>query len=195
MVIRFVFQMANGALSHAPRGHEEPAGEDREEAVRLWSRHVDALAKLEAEYTAFEIDPSSAFRRRLLADVSEPQTAAFHDVLRRAQDLRTEEPPSSRRLVDEFGDAVHAAGTAWRIADRHARNIAVPTPTDSERRRLRQAEDALQLALDERTSSAERRVALERVEHLIRGLTSIEPAARTSIFAELDHLDRREITQ
>lgn len=161
---------------------------------RLWSRHNSSLEELELKYVEFETDPWSAFRRPLLADVREAETAAFHQAMRHAQDLRTDTVPTSRRQIDEYGNAVHAAHMAWQIADQHARDIAVPTTTDSERRRLRQAEDALRIALDERATVSERRLAIERVETLIKGLTRIEPAAKTHVMAALEHNDRKGIT-
>ena len=194
VVMKFAFDMAHRRMVH-PGGRIDPGPSRKDETERLWNRHVDALNDLKREYSTFETDPWSAFRRPLLADVTEPQTAAFHDAFRRAQDLQADTAPASRRLVDEFGDAVHNALTAWKIADRHARKVAVPTTTDSERRRLRQAQDALHLALDERTSPAERRAALETVERLSKGLTTLEPAARTTIVTELETAERREITQ
>lgn len=169
---------------------------DREreaETARLWDRHVSALNELKQSYLDFETDPWSAFRRPLLGDVSEPATAAFHEAFAHAQDLHTSPPPASRELVDEFGAAVRAAARAWEVADQHAREIAVPTTTDTDRRRLRQAEDALRLALDERASAAERRAALGRVEELIKGLAAMTPKARTTIVAELDHVERQAI--
>lgn len=201
MVILAAFKMAVRVLSGPPiivpvsRSSRTSGSCLSAESARLWGRHLDALAELESQYTQFETDPWLAFRRPLLADVTEPQTADFHDALRQAQDLRTDEVPALRDLVDEFGAAVRAATRAWEAADKHAREVAVPTTTDSERRRLRQAEDALSLALDERTSSAERRVALGRVEELIKGLTTMPPKAHTSVVAELDHVERRAINQ
>lgn len=170
---------------------------DREretETARLWDRHVAALNEIKGSYVEFETDPWSAFRRPLLGDVTEPATAAFHDAFAHAQDLHTDTRPTSRELVNDFGAAVRAATRAWQAADQHARMIAVPATTDTDRRRLRQAEDALHLALDERTSAAERRVALGRVEELIKGLTIMAPKARTTIVAEIDHIERRAIT-
>lgn len=193
LALKAGFRFANGRPAGGYVSDRSPGAP--EDTYRLWRRHCDALMDLEAQYVEFETDPWSTFRRPLLADVRVPETADFHQALRRAQDLRTDTAPESRSRVGEFGDAVHAARMAWSIADRHARDIAVPTTSESERRRLRQAQDALRLALDERTTAAERRVALERVEALIQGMTRIQPAAKTAVIAELDNIERREIAQ
>lgn len=163
------------------------------ETARLWGEHVATLNKLKQQYIDFETDPWSAFRRPLLGDVSEPTTAAFHDAFAHAQDLHTDHQSTSRSIVDDFGAAVRAANRAWEVADQHAREVAVPTTSETERRRLRQAEGALLLAMDENTSAAERRVALARVEELIKGLTVMPRKARTVIVAELDHVQRAAI--
>lgn len=162
--------------------------------VRVWRHHNDSLAELEVQLVEFETDPWSAFRRPLLGDVREPLTAEFHMALGRAQDARTDTLPATRTKVDDYGELVRAATLAWEAADRHAREVAVPATSDSERRRLRQAEDVLRIALDERASIHERRIALARVETLIKGLTRIDPAARTKLVLALDHEDRKEIT-
>lgn len=167
----------------------------RKEIERLWSLHDRSLRKLKAEYTAVETDPWTAFRRPLLTDVTEPLTAQFHEKFARARELDTEYRPTNRELVDRFGDAVREATAAWAAADQHARAVAVPTTSDAERRRLRRAEDALRLALDERTSPAERMVALSRVEQLIAGLTAIPDKARAAVVAELDTKARLAISQ
>lgn len=186
------------ALRHSPASsvptQSQLAREKEIETARLWDRHVSALNEIKESYVEFETDPWSAFRRPLLGDVTEPSTAAFHDAFTRAQDLHTDTRPTSRELVNDFGAAVRAATRAWQAADQHARTIAVPATTGTDRRRLRQAEDALHLALDERASAAERRVALGRVEELIKGLTIMAPKARTTIVAELDHIERQAIT-
>lgn len=172
---------------------EQADAEMQAEASRLWDRHVTALNGLKENYIAFETDPWSAFRRPLLADVAEPETAAFHDAFAHAQDLHTGTRPKSRSAVDDFGAAVRAANRAWEVADQHAREVAVPTTSEADRRRLRQAEGALQLAMDANASAAERRVALERVEELIKGLTVMPKQARTAMVAELDHVQRAAI--
>lgn len=164
------------------------------ETARLWRGHVAALNELRQKYVDFETDPWSAFRRPLLADVAEPETAAFHDAFSHAQDLHTERRPRSRAEVDDFGAAVRAATRAWQVADMHARKVAVPTTSEAERRRLRQAKAALLLAMDANTSAPERRVALARVEELISGLTAIPAKARTTVVAELDTIERKAIT-
>lgn len=125
-------------LNRSPAVGYDPSPSELEDddLGRLWRRHLDALAGLEAQYVEFETDPWSTFRRPLLADVREPETAAFHQALRRAQDLRADTDPASRFQVAEFGDAVHVARMAWAVADQHARDIAVPTVSDSERRRI-----------------------------------------------------------
>lgn len=161
---------------------------------RLWGEHVAALHKLKQKFVEFETDPWSAFRRPLLGDVSEPETAAFHDAFAHAQDLHTETRPQSRTVVDDFGAAVRAATRAWQVADTHARKVAVPTVGESDRRRLRQAKGALLLAMDPATSAAERRAALGQVEKLIKGLTTMPANARTTLVAELDHVERQAIT-
>ncbi|MGN0102230.1 MAG: hypothetical protein ACI39C_14940 [Dietzia sp.] len=166
----------------------------RKEIERLWILHARSLRKLKRSYTAAETDPWTAFRRPLLTDVTEPLTAKFHEKFARARELDTEYRPTSRELVDRFGDAVREANAAWAAADQHARAVAVPTTSDAERRRLRRAEDALRLAMDERTSPAERAVALARVEQLIAGLTAIPYKARTTIVAELETKTRLAIS-
>lgn len=182
------------ALARRTLGGRRQRSELRQEADRLWDLHVRDLNELKAAYTAFETDPWTAFRRPLLADVTEPLTAEFHQRFAHAQELHTEQRPTSRELVDLFGDAVRAATAAWSAADQHARAVAVPITTDAERRRLRRAEDALRLALDERTSPAERSVALATVEQLIAGLTVMPTKARTTIVAELETKTRLAIS-
>lgn len=194
LAIRWIFRPPSVSRSSVSIGRSLAGQAQDENIERLWSRHNASLVDLELQYVEYEADPWSAFRRPLLADVGVPETAAFHQALRHAQDLRTDVAPTTRSQVDEYGTAVYAAHMAWKLADQHARDIAVPTTTDSERRRLRQAEEALRIALDERSSIHERRIALARVETLIKGLTRIEPAARTKLFLALDHEDRKEIT-
>lgn len=195
IVITFIVFVATTHVAFGDRSARKAPATDqnRGDLRRLWDRHCNSLAQLEADYVTFETDPWSAFHRPLLADVGEPETAQFHKALARAQDLRTDRVPDTRSWVDEFGDAVRDARIAWQVADRHARDIAVPTATEEDRRRLRQAEDALRVALDERAPIPERQAALDRVHHLIKGLTRIEPAAQDFITAELDQVSRKAI--
>lgn len=168
---------------------------------KLWARDVEHLHAVEREYTEFEMDPFSILRRPLLADVSVPTTETFHRALYAAQGLSAAlgdpdtDPVPGQKYLDKLGEKVSAVMTAWIAANNHARMVGVPTTTERERRRLRQAEEAMKRAVDGRTAPAERRLALERVQELIAELIDIPmPAvALDKVVAAIEHEERRAL--
>lgn len=107
------------------REHTRQRAARRETQRNRWAKAVNNFNEICAALAEFETDPESVyFTRPLLADVTEPASAAFYTALGAAQDLHTETVPVDDPTITEFAAAVAAARTAFDIADANARRKA-----------------------------------------------------------------------
>lgn len=115
---------AAGGLSYGAwrfRVHRRELATRRQRQLDLWAKGVAAFDAVSEALTQFEMDwESVCFTRPLLADVSEPATAEFHQAFTAAQSLYTETVPADDSAIAAFVDAAAKARVAFTRADDNA---------------------------------------------------------------------------
>lgn len=93
----------------AERERRQAAVREREDE---WNKYRKTLATIQAEYAAFESDTLKPLLLPALTDVRQPETAAFHNCLKAAADLDSENVPARDEKITDLGAAVGALDTA-----------------------------------------------------------------------------------
>lgn len=169
------------------------AGSQRKVNAERWRRAVATFNEVEAAYAAYLHEPAEIFHRPLLDDVTEPPTAAFLEAFHTATSLCMAFQPKDADYIDRFQAAAQDARLTWDVADAHARRIGLGSRTDTERRKLRQAQEALALALDESSTADERSTALRTVRRLVDGILELPPRISISVLGAIESGARGEV--
>lgn len=172
--------------------------------IELWHQGVTTLAHTSEALMAFENDPESVyFTRRLLADVTEPATAAFYTAFGTAQALCTETVPADTDMIIAFVDAATAARRAFNAADENARRKARlgishggHRLTPDERHKLDQAQKLMRLAHDPAVTDENAHTALAKARSLLDDAGAIIPERLTAnITKSIETVHRRALTR
>lgn len=180
-----------GRLRRA-RAHAKQQRRARDQA---WSDAFAMWAQVKSDYTTYETDPQRVLSFPLIADVTEPETAAFHRAFDKAHSLARGTMPDNEADIEAFATAVDEARIALRAAIAHATKIGTTHLTTDQRDKLRRAQRALATALDENAPAGERQNALDRVATLIEGIVLMPEAATKPVIAELETIRRKELTR
>jgi hypothetical protein len=155
--------------------HARQRANRRQSQLDRWATAGAAFNEICSALAEFETDPESVyFNRPLLADVTEPASAAFYTAFAAAQDLHTENVPVDDDTITAFAAATAAARTAFDAADanarRKARNGIVRgdrTLTTGERRKVGQAQKLMAQAADASATSQFARTAHDKALSLL----------------------------
>ncbi|WP_131806733.1 hypothetical protein [Mycobacteroides abscessus] len=171
--------------------------------IALWERGIKALAETSEKLMAFETDPDAVyFTRRLLADVTEPATAAFYTAYGTAQNLCTATIPADTDMITAFVDAAGSAQRAFGIADENARRKARlgishegHKLTTDERRKIDQAQKLMRQAHDPAVGEENAHNALTKALSLLDGAGVIVPERLASnVTKSIASIHRRALT-
>lgn len=193
-VIALAIIVAGAAIFVLRRRHSAHAAEERATQARLatqtelWQQGISTLTKTSEALLDFETDPESVyFTRRLLADVNEPDTAAFYTAYDTALSLRTETIPTDTDIIIKFVDATKAAQRAFDKADENARRKARLGVshgdhwlTADERRKIDQAQKLMHQAQDPAVTEAAAHNALTKALSLLDAAGVIVPERLTA---------------
>jgi len=155
-----------------------------------WQDFIDRATDIRRKIYNAETDWDMLFSYPALTDVSVPATAALYRALRTVDDLDSTRPASTD--ADEEKDlstlaypkAVQELEAAWKKAFQNARRIGMSTVPEDERRKVEEIRRLLALAMDSGSAEAERQVAYDRAQKLIKKLRSIHVPQRALLELE-----------
>lgn len=150
-----VIYLATHAIT-TRRQRRDVAAAARTAQLQRWSIGERAIQETSTQLMDFENNPESVyFTRPLLADVTEPDTAAFYTAFTEARSLHVETAPTDDEQITAFVTAATAAQRAFTVANdnalRKARRGVIHGGrklTEHETRKLGQARKLLAHALD-----------------------------------------------
>jgi len=208
-VVALAIIVAGAAIFALRRRHTAHTVEARAAQARratqteLWQQGISTLTKTSEALMDFETDPESVyFTRRLLADVNEPDTAAFYTAYDTALSLRTETIPTDTDVIIKFVDATKAAQRAFDKADENARRktrLGISHNdhwlTADERRKIDQAQKLIRQAQDPAATEAAARNALTKALSLLDAAGVIVPERLTAnVTKSITGIRRRALT-
>lgn len=170
--------------------------DDEETLLRRddWANAERIFNDVRTALTEFELDPYGWIRTPALRDVTVPHTAAFFDAFDQAQALHTASVPNDTDRITAFAAAAHKAHRAWITARAHAESLGTSMFDPQDRKKLRQAESALAVALNEAASEAERLSALDTVNRLTTGLVTVPDKVAEQAHTAIAAAHRKQLT-
>jgi len=175
----------------------------RQDQITRWEAGQRVFRTVSEQLTEFEMDDEAVhFSRHLLADITEPLTAAFHEAYSKASALNVERPPHLDAAITAFvtaaDDAQRAFGAASDNALRKARVGIISAGrqlTSDEQRRLGQARKLLNQALDPASTQEEATTAHTKAYRILDEVGVVVPErlkART--IRSIEALHKSELT-
>lgn len=139
---------------------------------RIWVQANAIRNEVMDAYAEFELDPAEVlFRRPLLADVTEPATAHWHEALEAMNAAFPEDAPKTAPAARSCLSAAENARAAWKVADKRAREVGLGHLSEADGRRLDQVNKLLRSARDRGTTDAERRSQLMKIVEILVAVT------------------------
>lgn len=175
----------------------------RQDQIPRWETGQRVFRTVSQQLTEFEMDDEAVhFSRHLLADITEPLTAAFHEAFSKASALNLERSPSDDAQITAFVTAAdetqRAFGAANDNALRKARVGIISGDrqlTSDEQRRLSQARKLLNQALDPSSTHDEATTAQTKAYRILDEVGVVVPErlkART--IRSIEALHKPELT-
>lgn len=177
---------ATSLARHQKAAFDKKKEEANATKAALKARYAAAVKRhqgIEQEYDAYLVDLQEIFKRPALNDVSIPETADFVETF--AATGRSGNLPALPALSDaaikEYEERVSALSRTWTLASSNATKMGLGIFNAQEQRKVRQASQLLNMALDEGASEFERAQAYQQVQKLIEGLLVITPKLKLHI--------------
>lgn len=155
----------------------------RQDQITRWETGQRVFRTVAQQLTEFEIDDEAVhFSRHLLADTTEPLTAAFHEAFSKASALNLERTPSDDAQITAFVTAANEAQRAFGAANDNAlrkARVGIISGgrqlTDAEQRRLSQARKLLNQALDPESTHGEATTAQTKAYRILDEVGVVVP--------------------
>lgn len=195
--------VALGHLISKHRAARRDADLYRQDQITRWETGQRVFRTVAQQLTEFEIDDEAVhFSRYLLADITEPLTAAFHEAFSKASALNLERTPSDDAHITAFITAADEAQRAFEAANDNAlrkARVGIISGgrqlTDAEQRRLSQARKLLNQALDPESTHSEATTAQTKAYRILDEVGVVVPErlkART--IRSIEALHKPELT-
>lgn len=167
----------------------------RETVEEQWNKAEATLSDVSDSYAAFNADVADQiFTRPLLADTTEPHTAAFISAYNAAQAAAFTSRPDDKKLADTALAEAVAARDAWDAASAHARNVGLGDLNPRQRVSLRRASRLLEQALDPGTTSDNRNNLIDKIVDLVTDVTTAADVKTPPIRSLISDSVTRQLT-
>lgn len=179
------------------------AQQRRQDQITRWDTGQRVFRTVSQQLTEFEMDDEAVhFSRHLLADITEPLTAAFHQAFSKASALNLERPPSDDAQITAFVTAADEAQRAFGAANdnalRKARVGIISAGrqlTSDEQRRLSQARKLLNQALDPASTHEEATTAHTKAYRILDEVGVVVPERlKAGTIRSIEALHKPELT-
>lgn len=147
---------------------------DRDVIAEQWDKAHNVLGEVSDSFAAYNADlADQIFARPLLADTTEPRTAAFIAAYNTAQAAAFDSRPHNRKLADTALATATAARDAWNAAAAHATTVGLGDLQPHQRVSLRRAKLLLEQALDPALSDDNRNVVITKIVDLVASASTV----------------------
>lgn len=167
----------------------------RKAAQQRWATLVTRHDELRQKILHAETDWDTLFTMPALQDVSDPTTSKLYLAVNQAADESAEMPASFKEgsVLEDFAyaRAVNRLDLAWQAAWRNAKRIGTSQIPTEEKKLISTIQHTLRLAEDGAASEAERTLAYERVESMLKELKHVTVPRQASL--QITQAQRRMI--